>query len=271
MEAKYPFQICTIKRRSVVLSVDAKLSSSEQKDAPLELHDPFSRFVVTIVNGMKKTYPKANIPIKDIPFLCRAGDCAIRALLSGRDKGTPPSGASDGKGLAYTERLTGIFAGKTPAEILVNPSRRGDLIKQREWLKSNLPKYPNNQRGIDAIDDAVRLLDAGELSCVEAGGSNTLAFPVYSAEYKYFRTKDKEGNNLCYQVKILFDSSKNYPFEVTIENFYAPVRDNKIVFNKAKGKTKEVISLSNSEFVFVLDRIKVTKEAFENKVFNALT
>lgn len=70
-DVRYPRQIYSAKRETVILSIENYLSKPDIHDKvpPLEMHSAFSRFVITIIDksGAETKTPKANIPARDVP------------------------------------------------------------------------------------------------------------------------------------------------------------------------------------------------------------
>ena len=276
---RYPYQVYSVKRQSKVLGVDALLFTPTENDpSPLELHSGFSRFLFTIVDKTSSTTvtPRANIPCRDVDYIKLATDTAMQSYLLGtNDQG----GGNDElvNRPAFTQKLTSnLFKNQTPAEVLIaHPEDKSKLLDTKKWLEANLAKYPINKRQIEAIDDALQLLEIGELTSAVPPIKNASAFPIYKTEYKHFSEKDKQGNSLIYSISITYDGSKNYPFTCEITNCFAPIEvmpggTHRPVMKQATHMTKSSMTMSAAEWVGLITHIAKVKEYFEITNFRSL-
>lgn len=269
MNSKYPWQIATVKRPKKILSIDAKffLPGEQENVSPLEMHSGYSRCVVTIIDssGSSVMTPKANIVAGDIASIKFKTECAIQEIMKGA-RATIPNDEIIG-GPAYTQKLMDKnYKGKTPAEILLkDPNEKDGLLRARNWLQSNLARYPGNKAQIEAIDEAIQLMEIGELRPCQPQ-ENLLT--IYNTENKYFTTKNERGFNQVYKISVMCDPSKNYPFVLNIMNCFAPVEslpDGKrnIKMSEAIDTVKSSISMSVDEWYSIIDRILTTMRNFE--------
>ena len=88
-------------------------------------------------------------------------------------------------------------------------------------MKANLSKYPKNQELIDAIIDAGKL-DLNSLTDYEKSSSYEIEILDIGCR-PLQRKKREDGKSFCYEISVMCDTSKNYPIQVTVKNYYAPV------------------------------------------------
>lgn len=78
------------------------------------------------------------------------------------------------------------------------------LLNQVDWLQKHLAQYPRNQVQIDAINEALRLFDAGKLTAQSAPSQ-----PVERTDNEIYksgmrpliRRKNKNGKTFVYEIK----------------------------------------------------------------------
>lgn len=117
---------------------------------------------------------------------------------------------------------SGGFRGKTPADILLeNPDDREKLLNTRRFLASKEEQYASNKKQVEAIDDAIFLLDSGKLQ-KQSGARRSSVVHVYDVDHKYMRDTNAYGHRLFYSMSIACQYGNKYPWEVTIENMFAP-------------------------------------------------
>lgn len=224
-DVRYPRQIFSAKREKIILGIDNYLSRPDETDTvpPLEMHSPFSRFVVTIVDksGPETKTPKANIPAHDVPGIVEISKIVMLEKL--RSESSAHEGKEENLSVGYTQQiLIGGFRGKTPADVLLeNPDSRDKLLNTRKFLADKAAQYASNKKQVEAIDDAIALFDAGKLkkqSHTKRGG----VVRIYDVDHKYMRDTNAAGHRLFYSMSIVCQFGNNYPWEVTIENIFAP-------------------------------------------------
>lgn len=272
----YPNQLCAVKRTDKVLGADAQFFSN----GTLEIHNGFSRVVFTIVdktNG-KTITPKANLPAREIRGVYALSDSCFKSHVEGGllthllGKTANSSASSDDVLIdspAYTQKLfDNKFKGKTPADVLLeNPDAKDDLIRTKNWLAQNISKYKGNALQIAAIEEAIKLLEVGELRPVENTKSSTEIL-IYEPECKFMSMKNAAGNNLIYSLQITYDSAKRYPFTLTIMNCYAPVVNGtggqkNIQMSAATDMVKSSFSMKANEWYGMISHINSVLDKFE--------
>lgn len=283
-EKKYPLQTFKIKRTTKTIGVDCYLFAPERTDnscSPLELHNGFSRFLFTIVDKSTPSTtvtPKANIPSRDLACIKLKTDIAMQQYFLG---GTPAVSAGDdnifANSPAFTQKLfCNSYKGKTPAEVLLgNPQEKENLLKTKQWLQANVEKYPKNKEQIVAIDDALKLLEIGELQNAPSTPASSSVLSIYKTEYKHMSQKNEQGHTLVYSIDITFDASKNYPFTVEITNCFAPIEvlstgQHRPIMNQATHTVKSSIALSDNEWVGLITHLSQVKTYFELTNFRPL-
>lgn len=210
-------------------------------ESPLETFGRASHFRLTIINEQRKPV-YANIRMKELPDMIEKSLFARRhdleeSLRRTRPQSPPapssgqttgPSQDTSSPAYSFVIRM-GRLKGMTPVQALL-AGKEAELRNQVSFLSQNIARYPNNQVQIDAIQDAFRLRDNGQL--VENAAA---PLPAASAGYFNILTEDKrplirntrpDGKCLCYELKIDYAFSQAYPVSVEIVHYYAPVRKN---------------------------------------------
>lgn len=287
---KYPKQIDSVVRKSKsgykTLGVDSELylPNAEDSTPPLCMHSAFSRIVFTLIEKKSeddKIYPTANIPANEVEYIKKRTDNA--SLLMMQDKFSPSNTTNTEKAdvdhddnLAYTVKLLDrTFKGKTPADVLLEDAKNADkLVDIVKWLKDNIKRYPKNQLQIDAINNALDLLDTSKLSNevakTSSAGNNII--PIYSSGFKFKQKTNEKNMNLVYTIDVVCDTEKDYPYAVTIMNCYAPVTTDSnglknIKMKQAESIKKATILLTEAEWYRIICRSLRTINNFENTNF----
>lgn len=270
---KYPHQAMTVKRKDMVLGID--FMPFYNKEQPFEIHNGFSRAVFTLIDKSKggTVTPKANLPATEIDYVFEK----TRIAMSSPATSAPASGGEDGmcNSPAYTQKLFDKnFKGKTPAEVLLeNPDAKDELLRVRGWLEQNVAKYKANAAQIAAINDALSLLEIGELK--EPSGTPTVSSGtnvIYDSGCKFMSAKNSAGNNLIYQLLITHDASRNYPYTLTVMNCYAPVTtgaggQKNILMSSATDMVKSTISMKEIEWYGLMKHLSSLLHYFEAMQF----
>jgi len=279
-DTRYPRQIYSAGRKEIILSIENFLDPPSEKDTvpPLEMHSPFSRYVITIIDksGAKIVTPKANIPAGDVAGIVAIARAAMMERVRYSESGNE-SEAQSTVSSAYTQMIPfGRFKNKTPAMVLLdNPDEKAELLKTRGFFQENVAKYPQNQKQIDAIDDAVSLLDAGTLKQEDASQVKSGMKTIYAVSHKYMADTNAQGHRLFYGMTIECYYGKEYPWVVTIENFFAPGQQT------AKGgltprmeeksaHARSIINLSDTEWSQMVSRMESNLQNFETLWYGKL-
>lgn len=277
----YPNQIKSIVRSKKTLGVDAFLAEPRTVDgqSPLELHAGFSRFVFTIIDSTtgKKQFVHANIHPEEIDLIRQKTELAIKKHFEVKNEIV--NGPNESLSKAYTVLMTSRdIAKKTPAQLLIeDPANRTKLEAAKKWLEDNISRYPKNREQIEAIDDALDLLDLGELKSNVKPVSKVI--DLYREDTKIPNSKKLNpsfhNKTLVYSISICCEPGKDYPFAVNIMNCYAtPKRTSTggIVAEMAtaEGKNSFSILLTESEWNKLISKMDRITKMFEEKNFNKL-
>lgn len=271
-ENKYNNQIASVLRSKKTLGVDSFLSTPNiKKGQPaLEMHAGYSRFVFTILDSTSGTMKTAhvNIPAMDVALLKVRTEYAINQMMN--TSSTPNTDLSE----AYTVKLLSRdFSGKSPAQVLIeNPDNREKLEQTRRWLEDNKARYPKNQEQIDAINDALDLLDLGQLNAVS---TNDTIIELYREDIKIPNSNklNENGKTFVYSINIVCDTSKDFPFAINITNCYAtpkrsPYGQVIVDMKTAEKQTKLSILLNTKEWFNIVNRMDSNVKCFEQMNFN---
>lgn len=211
------------------LAVESLFGKADPYDKcpPQQIYsNKYSRYNFTIIS--QKTAKSANMPVSDLADV-KARTEFIRTKLYEMEMNPGANAESDTPmSIAYTQRfLAGEFKGKTPAEVLLeNTENQEKLNQQYQILKTNLDKYTNNKKIMDAIVEAASLFKAGKL---EKKSFNSCVFNIYTPGFRPLHRKQRE-DGMCpvYEMSIKCYLNNNYPIEITITNYYAPftIREN---------------------------------------------
>jgi len=255
-------------------AISAELYAPGEEEAPQMMYDgSFSLFRPVILKD--GTSVRSSINIDEIPALLEKSRYFFNKYMDvqyEKSFETIKASSEAGDSPAYTVKLTaGQYKGRTPAEILMaDPSATKALNEHYKWLKENLPKYKNNQRVMDAIVEAAKLFEEGKLSAETVTktvnhGSIVLYKPVTKPLVR--KTNDK-GACFTYELSIIGYLDDDYPVEVTIRNYYAPVITKEdgtinVVASQKTDEKKFSFRLSFEEWCYHIDRIRSIKSVYE--------
>ena len=270
---KYPFEIASsiisAKGENKALSVEARFTRRTD-DKPIQIFDDnFSRFKMTILIG--KSASTCNIPIDELAGIIKKTDFAMNKHLDA-EYSSPVTTDSQGSSPAFTERFAaGNLKGKTPADVLIENGEAGKSIlnKQYLWLKENLEKYPKNQILMDAISDASKL-DIDKLKDMKPAASVKPISILNIGCRPLIRKKREDGKCFCYEAHITWDITKNYPVNIRIVNYYAPVvtRENgslNVQISEKDGSSEitNEFNMTAESWLNIVDEMKTKKDGFE--------
>lgn len=264
---KYPFDRFVAQTSDKTLSVEAILSKrTAEDDSPQMVFSKFARFVLTLIKNADKKSVKMNIPV-DVIKAISLKTAAATSLQVQQECTCDPTYNTP----AFTERFrTGTYAGKSPAEILIeNPGDKGkEILKaQNKWLKDNLSKYPSNQKLIDAIREAASM--ASKLSSDMLSKTNMRPVTILDIGVRpLVRNTRSDGKSFCYEGKVTWDFSKKYPVTVTVSNYYAPVvkRDNgtlNVQVSQKDGNETIEFSMTMDDWIELADRMMRSVDIYE--------
>lgn len=266
---RYYHDVAVIKRKDQTLSCESNLDVGLEIASPLMLHQNWSRFGVTIIDkrqGETLTL-KGNIPVNDIYYIEKIMDILLAKKF---DK---PAATDKRLPACYTKKFTfgNGLVGKTPIQLLTeNEQSRNLLVQQRDYLLNNADKYPANREWVEIINESINLYNAGQIDWEYLNTQSiSETYTVYDKQYKHLKTNSlPNGKCFVYSISIFLHTGKKYPWEIKIDNCYAPVeQDNRIVFSQAEGHKSSSMNLSDEEFVYTVNRLTKTTQYFENSIF----
>lgn len=255
----------------LIISNNLEESRCDGYEGPLYFYDGrFSRFSFTIITKEKKPIT-ANLPIKDFLDVEGRTDFIYQKHL---EMSMMPK--EENLSPAYTVILTAgkDMKGKTPAQFLLEDIEKNKTLlnNQYKWIKSNInqnPKYREaNQRQLDAIMDAGKLLKEGKLDKNKASGASKL-FTIYDSGIKILeRRKREDGRVFVYSIKITWMLGSEKPVEIYMKNFHAFIKKNNIgLCTVQPGITDEIsksVRVSVEDWRYVVYIMKVNMRTFED-------
>lgn len=256
MAINNPNEIVAIKRTSSTLGVSAFFSEPDKDTSPLK-NSAYDRFEFVYLDSGDKTAVKGNMKITDVESFKMRLQESVKELALAECKSI-----EGGSSPAFTVQLTGTYKGKTVVQVLTeDPAQKEGLLKAKKWLEDNLSKYKGNQKMIDAIDEGINLLNQNKLTSSEP--TNGVKFDLYKGDMKFYRQKKNEkGHNLCHQLNIRFDSTRKYPYAVTVENFYAPIVDNMIQLKEKNNSIVKTMHCTEKEITYLLRKMEEAQTSY---------
>lgn len=261
----YPFDVVSYVRQKT-FSVEARFSE-EKEESPLKVFSDFSRYVFTVIQDGKAA--TTNIHIDDLPGMIAKSEYAFSRYMDSIYGEI--AGETENLSPGFTVRFNvGTLKGKTPVEVLKENGEKGREIlnNQYKWYKDNLSKFPDNKKYMDAIRDAGKL-DPEAIASFNKGNSSRPITILEISTRPLVRKKRADGKCFCYECKVMFDSSKKYPVNVQIENYYAPVvvKENgllNVVLKEKDNNTKVLNSfdMSAEEWLNTLDEMRAIRDDF---------
>ena len=259
--------VCIQKNQTFFVLNELTIPECKDGSEPLTFHhDTFSRFKFVLISKEKRP-ATANVPVNELPAIFqKIRNLSLRDMLSVQKQKSEPS-----KSPAYTTTINaGTLKGKTPAALLLEDAQTNKrlLINQKNWLESNLGRYPRNAAQITAIEEALRLYEAGQLNAEESK-AGFQAKTVYSSGMRPLIRRKHGDKYFVYEISIRWDGASEKPVEIDIRNYYAPVaRTEKGLLNvKAKereGEIRNVISLTLEEWLWVEHMLESNIRTFED-------
>lgn len=213
--------VCIQKNQTFFVLNELTITECKDGSEPLTFHhDTFSRFKFVLISKEKRP-ATANVPVKELPAIFqKIRNLSLRDMLSVQKQKSEPS-----KSPAYTTTINaGTLKGKTPAALLLEDEQTNKrlLINQKNWLESNLGRYPRNAAQITAIEDALRLYEAGQLDAEESK-AGFQAETVYSSGMRPLIRRKHGDKYFVYEISIRWDGASEKTVEIDIRNYYAPV------------------------------------------------
>ena len=208
-----------IGEKTVGLSFHDRLCLNDEfVDEPASnVNAPWSRILVYLSSQGRRL--EANIPWDDVKMIAKQTE-RIRnyEFLTEMKRSSGPAGDTDLP--CYKVILLSkmeALKGKTPAQVLKeNPQMEGELLKQAEFLRQNLARYPKNQEAIGAIEQAIALNREGKLK-----ETQSLVRSVYQTEIKPLSSRKRNEKIFFYQIRITYALGQKVPINLEITNFFA--------------------------------------------------
>ena len=281
---KYPSQMCSFKRKNVVFAVDCHLDRPDEDDPPLEMHAGWSRYSMSIIDThTENTYVlSANIPYSEAVVVAHKILAVCDDYLLTRDKAAAAvsdtaqdTGSTSAAAFAVTFKA-GSLKGKTPGEVVLNENGTKTVEGQIAFLQTNLKKFPDNQKVIDACNAAIEAFKSGTLSEGASVPKVQSLKWVHRTPIKFLeKKKNKDGKCFVYAYTITCDYEKtDYPWHIGIVNGYADIthKENGSVniSSQVAERSESSINLSNDEAIYLARRMEMTMMEFETVEFRNL-
>lgn len=270
---EYPFDLISFVRNKT-FSIEPRFGmKTKDDDKPLEVFNNFSRFVFTLIGDQAsgRKVATCNVHISDLAEIIANTDFAYNKHMSVKNEQSSMGGTTP----AYTKRFnTGALKGKTPIDVLLeNQDGKKKLEDQFNWLKENLSKYPKNQELMDAITEALTI----DTSQMEKKTVNVAPVEILNIGMRpLIRKKREDGKCFVYECKITWDATKDYPVNVFIDNYYAPVDQTSQGLLNVKVSEKDTVTevkndfnMTASEWLSAVRAMKMAQEAFYYMNFGA--
>lgn len=250
-------QVKETKGKKQTFSIVNNLTWSEDK--PLTM-DNLSRYVLTgidIFGPGNNVICTANIPAHEIPAIIDEyyevmQIAALKPILQNNIKNADDTWPKNPENKKICQTLAGSPKMGRNKGIPYFKMTTQDLASHRDFLASNVAKYPKNQEEINNLNYLLSIDQTLYNKCVvfmqqreanlgtAANGSSDI-HTIYDSGLKPKMSKRNDaGQVLCYQVKINYDSSMNYPFKIEILNLYCTVgRTDKGTLNTHPGDASD--------------------------------
>lgn len=249
-----------------IADIVAKSQAAQNAEVFLKL--PFINQLFNAIKGVNKLVKGVSTNVESIVSYLTTGVRPQQRSQQAQQANNSPDGRLANSVTIYN----GTFKGKTPAQVLKeDPNNVGALQKQYAWLEKNVARYPNNKQQMDAIQEAILMLNANQLGDdnvdeIVSFGDVVLFTPSPRA---LIRKRDQNGYCPVYEIGIIYHLGDDYPVEVSISNYKAPVvqRNNGLINpdrSKAINREKNTFRLSSSQFNDMIYRMSAHMRRFEN-------
>lgn len=243
--SKYPDELFgTARTNNTCLCMTPNLYTFDfNRTNPLMVIPENLRLRLTIINKGGNRL-QAQFDANELMLIERKFSLCLEKMMFSQKKETENS-------IAYTARFySGKLKGKSPAEVLNEPDGKEILNEQYKWLRSNLEKYPNNKKLMDAITEAGKLLESGSLKAVSS--ENVL---IYSSEYRYMTGLEKNTRNY-YTLKIeCATADEKAPYIISMTNSIFRMNNGQPE-DDALTTMSQNFSLTEAEFSEMLEKGK---------------
>lgn len=271
-----------VKREQKTAAFNAMLSapSDTDKNGPMQWAG-YSRFIVTIIDktGETLTCPHANIPQSDIHGIYAKKNAIVNARtiheMISLSNGSSASSSSDSANLDPTI-IFGKHKGKKVSEAAATMTQE-EIKKQIAFYEDKIPKFPSN---IDFVKAYSLYLDGNEETAETSSASMPMvpslrfgATTLYEQKMKFLRSNtDDKGNVLVYSIAITYNPAMRYPYDLRIENGYAPIAETatggfNVEASKIINKVSANFKFGDTEFEEVVDKLYSNCRDFESMMF----
>ncbi len=266
MASKYPYDIVSIVRKKT-LSVEAHLIPDFETSPLKVFHESYSRFVFTILD--KESEQKAaymNIHVDELSRIKAVTDIAFASTFK---TSTPLPEFPDAPLVTSVRFRMGIAKGKTPFDVLSENYDKGTqlLNDQYTFLAKGADRYPANKQEMEAILQASNL-DPSVFKKKDQDVGTFSPITVFEQTARPLTRKtDESGRSFCYEGKVMWLPGQNYPVEIQISNYYAPVvkKENGLLnvqVSQKTAETKKNFVLTDGEWLAAVEAMKRAVDAF---------
>lgn len=278
INTQYPFQVASYLNNTQTLAFTESLclatgvseSETDRKPVPPLETPGYSVFRVALIQGGADKILTANIPEDDIISIYEDSKFAKRMKVVSTQTASTGTVSSTGGG-GDVRFTSGTYRGKTPLEVLQTPDGAAALERQRNFLKSNLAKYPNNQKQIDAIDAALKAAADGKASSsAPETPSAPVTFEIYNSGPKPLKSREtKPGYYFCYNITITKNMAMRYPYEICIMNCETPMKratngQEVPMLSKAINQVTEKIHIPEKDYFQMISKLNEFRLNFRN-------
>ena len=243
----------------VPLAVECHMNPAKVEDglSPQMLFGKFSRLVFNMIRSGECV--KANISFDELPDIKVRTEYARKEVYDCERNPAGQAGNAAGEALplAYTTTfLMGPFKGRTPADVVLESpdGNREKLQEHYKFLQANLATHSNNKVVMDAITNAYELYNAGKLEKKTAKPASRKAIEIYKSGYRP-QTREKREDGMCKvrEMAIMCNVGNNYPIEVTITEYYAPVTSSNGKLNVQASATDQASKKTVTAYMSMKD------------------
>lgn len=284
---KYPKEIFTnIKTKNggaQTFSVASNLQFDEDK--PLAMMSSLSRYVLTAVekqsNG-KTSILIGNIPAKLVPAIAEKAKSVLTNTINANN-----TQETTEKPWPVLERNRKICEALELSPTMGNNKGKPfwtipveDIKKYRDFLGKNADKYPKNKEIIARLDLFLNESKEIQDKCIafmkETRSAKEGSTPVSSGELIIYESGTKprvsqkrdDGKVQVYNIKIAYVIGQNYPFNVTITNYYAFVKKTEtgalnIQGNSVCDKNASIVRMSELDGLAFIKAVEDDAMAFK--------
>ena len=282
MGKQYPNQIFCLHSKKASFDMQAYLKKVEEEsnDNPLEMHVPgLSRLVATIRDNTG--FVHANIPAWDLAGIFEGTRIASQLRANIKLNTLTPTVSTTVGTVEYDPDFTKTIPllKKNVVDFLKSDGIEA-LKKKEQFLSSGQNEQYAEQNKVQAaiLQKAIKAYEAGEL-VVEATPEATtpskenITYEIYSKGPKpRVSKKDDNGNAMVYSITIKCHlNNDGYPWEVNIQNWYAPVSKAEDGSLRVGARATEVVSksffISDTDWYGSVYSIERTVKNFEAMIY----